>query len=86
LLLWRIWSITRKTTSEFGRIVLSGIFAVFAFHVVENIGMNLGLLPVTGIPLPFVSYGGSSSMIFALQLGIVQSYTGKEVEYDREHE
>ncbi|HDP77806.1 MAG TPA: rod shape-determining protein RodA [Mesotoga infera] len=84
LLLWRIWSITRKTGSEFGRIVLSGIFAVFAFHVVENVGMNLGLLPVTGIPLPFVSYGGSSSMIFALQLGIVHSYSVKEVEYDKE--
>ncbi|MBN2218823.1 MAG: rod shape-determining protein RodA [Kosmotogaceae bacterium] len=84
LLLWRIWSITRKTGSEFGRIVLSGIFAVFAFHVVENVGMNLGLLPVTGIPLPFVSYGGSSSMLFALQLGIVHSYSVKEVEYDKE--
>jgi rod shape determining protein RodA len=84
LLQWRIWSITRKTGSEFGRIVLSGIFAVFAFHVVQNVGMNLGLLPVTGIPLPFVSYGGSSSMIFALELGIVYSYTTEEVEYDKE--
>jgi rod shape determining protein RodA len=80
LLLWRIWIITRRTGDFFGRLVMSGFFAVFAFHVVENIGMNLGLLPVTGIPLPLISYGGSSSMIFALQLGIVQSYAGRSVD------
>lgn len=83
LLIWRIWVVTRRTGSYFGRLALSGFFAVFAFHVVENIGMNIGVLPVTGIPLPFVSYGGSSSMIFALQLGIVQSYAKREMDYDK---
>ena len=83
LLLWRIWAITRRTGDFFGRLVMSGFFAMFAFHVVENIGMNLGLLPVTGIPLPLISYGGSSSMIFALQLGIVQSYASRRADYDK---
>lgn len=83
LLVTRIWSIARRTGDNFGRLVVSGFFAVFTFHVIENIGMNLGLLPVTGIPLPFVSYGGSSSMIFALQLGIIQSYGRRKVYYDK---
>jgi rod shape determining protein RodA len=46
---------------------------MFLFHVFENIGMALGIMPVTGIPLPFVSYGGSSLLVSFLAVGLVQS-------------
>ncbi|MFN6992031.1 MAG: FtsW/RodA/SpoVE family cell cycle protein [Fervidobacterium sp.] len=57
--------------NEFWEFVVIGISAVFAFHVFENIGMNLGLLPVTGIPLPFLSYGGTSTLIFSALIGLL---------------
>ena len=46
---------------------------MFLFHIFENVGMCIGLMPVTGIPLPFVSYGGTSMVVNMLALGLVQS-------------
>lgn len=43
----------------FGTLVAAGIVSLYLFHILENVGMTMGLMPVTGIPLPFVSYGGS---------------------------
>lgn len=57
----------------FGQVLCAGVLGLFAFQVFQNIGMNLGLLPVTGFPLPFVSYGGSSLIAAMLALGLVMS-------------
>jgi rod shape determining protein RodA len=46
---------------------------MLAWHIFENIGMNLGIMPITGVPLPFISYGGSSVLSFAAMIGLVQS-------------
>ena len=57
-----IW-IAKNSTDRFGTLLAIGIATMFAFHAVVNIGMNIGLLPVTGIPLPFISAGGTSMII-----------------------
>ena len=57
----------------FGRLVAVGVGSWFAFQVFENVGMNLGLMPVTGLPLPFLSYGGSSMLACWLAVGLVVS-------------
>jgi rod shape determining protein RodA len=65
--------VSHKTADPFGMLVVTGVFSVFFFQFVINVGMNLGVLPVTGIPLPLVSYGGSSLFTSMILLGIVQS-------------
>lgn len=73
LLLTRLWRIHMRARDELGRYIASGVFFMFFFQVVINIGMNIGLLPVTGIPLPFLSYGGSSLIVVLIGLGIAQN-------------
>ena len=65
--------IARRTRNEFGSLVCIGIAAMLGFHMFENIGMCLQLMPVTGIPLPFFSYGGSSVVTNMAAMGIVSS-------------
>jgi len=62
-----------RTKDSFGSVVTMGVFVIFFFQFLVNVGMNLGLMPVTGIPLPLVSYGGSSLLTSAFLLGLVQS-------------
>jgi rod shape determining protein RodA len=57
----------------FGRLMCCGIVSVFAYQLMVNVGMNEGLLPVTGVPLPMVSYGGTSLVTFMGSLGILES-------------
>jgi rod shape determining protein RodA len=66
--LWRGLTIALRARDAFGRLVAGGVVLWFALQAFENIGMNLGIMPVTGVPLPFVSYGGSS--MFAAWIGI----------------
>jgi len=73
VILWRACSIARGATDLYGTIVAAGIVAWFAFQSFENIGMTLGIMPVTGIPLPFVSYGGSSMFANFVAIGLLQS-------------
>jgi rod shape determining protein RodA len=56
---------------KFGVLVGAGIIAMFAFHILVNIGMTVGIMPVTGIPLPFISYGGSSLITCFMAVGIL---------------
>jgi len=63
----------KSTKDYFSKYVILGVTIVFFVHVFINIGMNLGLVPVTGIPLPFFSYGGSSFLALSIMLGIVNS-------------
>lgn len=72
LLCWRGLRIARHADHA-GRLIAVGVVCWFAFQAFQNIGMNLGLTPVTGIPLPFVSYGGSSMFAQALAIGLVQA-------------
>ena len=73
VVLWRIWRIARIAPDPAGTLICVGVMCMFLFHVFENIGMTLGIMPVTGIPLPFVSYGGSSMLTSFLAVGLVQS-------------
>jgi rod shape determining protein RodA len=73
LLLLRLIYVAVTTRDRFGAYILMGIMSVFLFHFAENVGMNLGLLPVTGIPLPFMSYGGSSVIANYISIGVACS-------------
>ncbi|MEU0598928.1 rod shape-determining protein RodA [Streptomyces sp. NPDC006393] len=73
VVLWRACRIARETTELYGTVVAAGIVAWFAFQAFENIGMTLGIMPVTGLPLPFVSYGGSSMFAVWVAVGLLQS-------------
>ncbi|MGY0061796.1 rod shape-determining protein RodA [Streptomyces sp. LZ34] len=73
IVLWRACRIARDTTELYGTVVAAGIIAWFAFQAFENIGMTLGIMPVAGLPLPFVSYGGSSMFAVWIAVGLLQS-------------
>ncbi|WP_269854013.1 rod shape-determining protein RodA [Streptomyces sp. RPT161] len=73
IILWRACRISRQATDLYGTIIAAGIVAWFAFQSFENIGMTLGIMPVAGIPLPFVSYGGSSMFAVWIGVGLLQS-------------
>jgi rod shape determining protein RodA len=73
VVLWRGLLVARHAEELFGRLVAVGIVCWFTFQVFQNIGMNLGIMPVTGLPLPFVSYGGSSMFASWLAIGLLQN-------------
>jgi len=68
--LWRLLSITEEAETLFGRLITAGVVALLAAHLAINVGMNLTLSPVTGIPLPFISYGGSNLVTNFLAIGV----------------
>ncbi|MBI4260438.1 MAG: rod shape-determining protein RodA [Actinobacteria bacterium] len=73
VLLWRTFRIAALSKDRFGTYVAGAIGGVFAFQMFVNIGMTLGIMPITGIPLPFVSFGGSSLLANYLMVGILLS-------------
>jgi rod shape determining protein RodA len=73
VLFWRAIRVMRISRSFYGTMIAGGVVAMLAFQVIVNIGMNLGLMPVTGITLPLMSYGGSSVLGTFLALGVLQS-------------
>ncbi|WP_354640375.1 rod shape-determining protein RodA [Kitasatospora camelliae] len=73
VILWRACAIARQATDLYGTVLAAGVVTWFAFQAFENIGMNLGIMPVAGIPLPFVSYGGSSMFAVWIAVGLLQS-------------
>ncbi|HLC69833.1 MAG TPA: rod shape-determining protein RodA [Patescibacteria group bacterium] len=73
VIIWRLVKIVRETADDFVAVVVSGIVILFFTQFFVNIGANIGILPVTGVTLPFVSYGGSSLMINLLLVGIAES-------------
>jgi rod shape determining protein RodA len=73
LLLWRALRIVTLSKNSYGTLVAGGIAVSLVFQVFVNVGMNLGIMPITGIPLPLVSYGGSSVLATFLAVGILQS-------------
>jgi len=70
---WRMFQVGKTAKDTLGRLISIGIFVFFAFSCFENIGMTMGIMPVTGIPLPLISYGGSSALVFYIAGGAVLS-------------
>jgi rod shape determining protein RodA len=73
----RAFGIARKSSDPYGRLVCTGVIAWFAFQTFENIGMTLGMMPMTGVPLPFVSYGGSSMFATMIGFGLLQNVNAR---------
>lgn len=73
LLIWRALRIVTLSKNSYGTLVAGGIAAMLLFQVFVNVGMNLGIMPITGIPLPLLSYGGSSVLATFLAVGVLQS-------------
>lgn len=70
-LLWEILQVARQAKDRYGRLVTVGVAAMFFFHIIENVGMTMGIMPITGIPLPFISYGGTYMVISLIAIGLV---------------
>ncbi|MBR3429122.1 MAG: rod shape-determining protein RodA [Clostridia bacterium] len=75
LILLRMLHLAWYTRDKFGRLIICGVMGMLLFHVLENIAMTLGLMPITGIPLPFLSYGGSNMMTNMGGVGLVLNVT-----------
>ena len=73
IILMRAFAVARRTNDLFGRMVCVGVIAWFSFQIFENIGMTMGLMPMTGVPLPFLSYGGSSMFANMIGIGLLQN-------------
>jgi rod shape determining protein RodA len=73
IVLWRTWRTARLARDFYGTLVCSGVLAMFTFMIFENMGMTMGIMPVTGIPLPFMSYGGSALMTCIACVALVQN-------------
>jgi len=73
IVLMRAFAIARRSTDPYGTLVCTGVIAWFAFQIFENIGMTLGLMPMTGVPLPFLSYWGSSMFANLIGFGLLQN-------------
>ena len=69
--------VAKTAKDDLGSYIAAGIAGIFLFHMVENIGMTMGLLPITGVPLPFVSYGGSSLLTNLMMIGLLLDISGR---------
>lgn len=78
IILLRMLFIAMNADSNFNVLIASGVFIFFGVHILINIGMNLGIMPITGIPLPFMSYGGSHILIEFIALGIVSNISTRK--------
>jgi rod shape determining protein RodA len=78
ILIMQALTIANNARDHFGRLLAAGIASVILFQVFVNIGMNIGLTPVTGIPLPFISYGRSSFLSLALAIGLLESIAWRQ--------
>ncbi|HAH97010.1 MAG TPA: rod shape-determining protein RodA [Firmicutes bacterium] len=71
LLIWRGLKIAYQAKDLYGSLIAGGVVSMFLFHVLVNVGMNIGIMPITGIPLPFISAGGSSMMVNLVGVGLL---------------
>jgi len=71
IVIWRTWRAAQLARDHLGTLVCMGVLAMFVFQVFESVGMTMGIMPVTGIPLPFMSYGGSSTLACFVAIGLV---------------
>jgi rod shape determining protein RodA len=73
IIVWRAFRIARLSEDMYGRLIATGIAGMLVFQVFVNIGMTIGIMPVTGIPLPFVSFGSSSLVVNLMAIGVLES-------------
>ncbi|HEV7918454.1 MAG TPA: rod shape-determining protein RodA, partial [Solirubrobacterales bacterium] len=73
LLLWRALRVLTSARDQFGAMIVAGVVAILMFQVFVNVGMNVGIMPITGVTLPMMSYGGSSMLVTFILLGLVES-------------
>jgi rod shape determining protein RodA len=71
--LFRIWRIAHLSRDTLGLYICAGVFSMLLWQIFQNIAMTLGLMPITGLPMPFISYGGSGMLAYFLMFGLVQS-------------
>lgn len=76
--IYRMLRLSYHTSDRFGRLVIVGVASMLIFHMFENIGMNIGVMPITGIPLPFISYGGSNLIANMAGIGLVLNVTRRK--------
>ena len=77
----RIIRIIRDSTDLYGTLICSGILGMFFYHFIINVGMVMGIMPITGIPLPFLSYGGSAYLTNMLAIGFVMSINARRMDF-----
>ncbi|MDQ4070056.1 MAG: rod shape-determining protein RodA [Actinomycetota bacterium] len=71
VMMWRIWRAAVLARDQLGRLLCVGVLAMLVFQIFENVGMTMGITPITGIPLPFMSYGGSAMITACMAIGLV---------------
>ena len=71
VMMWRIWRAAVLARDQLGRLLCVGVLAMLVFQIFENVGMTMGITPITGIPLPFMSYGGSAMITSCMAIGLV---------------
>lgn len=81
LLLGRMIMLSLRVKDDFGAYMILGIAFMFLFHIFENVAMNIGVMPVTGIPLPFISYGGSNMLTSVAAIGLVLNINMRRLRY-----
>ncbi|WP_226037640.1 FtsW/RodA/SpoVE family cell cycle protein [Aquibacillus saliphilus] len=81
LLIYRLIHIGLQSNDQFGSFLVTGMIGMFTFQIFQNIGMSIQLLPITGLPLPFISYGGSSTLTYLIAIGIVLNINYRTKEY-----
>lgn len=86
ILMCRFAYIAYKTTNQFERSVMTGLTGFIFFHAFVNIGMNIGIVPVTGLPLPFVSYGGTFVLVCLLAVGIAMSVSSSALSKNKQNQ
>ena len=73
ILIVRVLRVAQISRDHLGSLLCCGVAAALLWHVFQNVGMTMGIMPITGIPLPFISYGGSSTIAFFAMIGLVQN-------------
>lgn len=81
LLIYRLIYIAIQSNDDYGSYLVTGMVGMFAYQIFQNIGMSIQLLPITGLPLPFISYGGSSTLTYMLAIAIVLNVHSRTKEY-----
>ncbi|MEN2767623.1 FtsW/RodA/SpoVE family cell cycle protein [Ornithinibacillus xuwenensis] len=81
LLLYRLIHIAIQSNDNYASYIITGIVGMFAYQIFQNIGMSIQLLPITGLPLPFLSYGGSSTLTYLIAIGIVLNIHSRTKKY-----
>lgn len=81
MLIWRTLKVATLVQNSFGSLTAVGLGSILLFHIFVNVGMTIGLMPVTGIPLPFLSYGGSSLLANMILVGLLLNLSARKYEY-----